>query len=447
MDRFIAGIPRRSALTGLGAVAAALVLAACSAPGGSASAAATSGPVSTDVGSGKITLSILVDTPGVAGTEKLGALFTQKYPNVTIKVSGDEFTNLISNASRTLSSGTVPDITRTSLGVLVKDNLLQPLDGYAKLYGWDRWPASQFASSRSNAKGSERGTGSLYAVGNGYGLTGVYYNKKILKKIGASVPATLADFEKSMAKAKSAGYAGIVTNGKDGGVAYPLQNLAIDYGGVAAISDWTNGKAGASVKTPAMIKAAQTIQDWSDAGYLVSGVNSLDTTSAPAEFAKGKSLFYTSGNWQAPSLQKSMGSDVGFMLFPAQSASQPQYAMSASESLVIPAKAEHKDAAAAFLNFIQTDSRARQITVDDFGLAPGGAAGAETPDAVGVVKDTLTAFAAAVKKDAVVDFLGNSTTSMSLTLIPQTQLLVTGKTTPAAFAAKLQSEYANQTGQ
>lgn len=426
------------------AAASAAVLAGC-APGASGGSSSAS-PVSTDLGSAKITLSILIDTPGVEGMKQFGADFTKKYPNVTVQVSSTDFTSLIGNAPRTLSSGDVPDVTRANLGNLVKDKLILPLDAYAKAYGWDTWSQSQFDSSRSNAAGTVRGEGSLYAVGNGYGLTGVYYNKDLLQKLGGSVPKTLDDFEALLEKAKAAGDIGIVTNGKDGGIAYPLQNLAIDYGSASAINDWTFNKPGATIDTDAMKKAAQTIADWGAKGYFDPNVNSLDTTAAPTEFEQGNALFYTSGNWQAPGLDKAMPGKVGFMLFPSASASDPQYAMSASESLVIPAKAKHKDAAAAFLNFIQTDAAARQITVDQFGLAPAGPNDASTPKAAGLVQDTLTAFTSAVAKNGLVDFLANATTGMTNTIIPETQLLVTGRTSASDFAAKVQSDYTSQLG-
>lgn len=436
---------RRSRLLAAAAAtgAALVVLAGCSAPG-SSTASGSSQSASKDLGSDKITLSVLIDTPGVEGIKQLGAAFHKAHPNVTISVTGEAFTDLDANAPRTLASAKVPDIMRVHVGTLVKDKLLTPLDDYSKLYGWNKWPQSQFQSERQNNAGTVRGEGPLWVIGNGYGLTGVYYNKKILDQLGGGEPKTLDDFTALLKKAKDAGLSGIVTNGKDGGLAYPLQNLAIDYGTAGKISDWVFNKPGSSIDTPAMVKAAQTIQDWSNDGYFVSDVNGLDTTTAPTEFAKGQSLFYTSGNWQAPGLNKSMPGNVGFMLFPSAKASDPVYAMSASESLAIPAHAKNKNAAAAFLNFVQTDKKARQITVDHFGLAPAGPSGASTPTADGVVADTLTAFGKAVSSNGLVDFLANSTSSMSQTITPETQLLATNRTTPDAFAQKLQSDYETQ---
>ncbi len=47
-----------------------------------------------------------------------------------------------------------------------------------------------------------------------------------------------------------------------------------------------------------------------------------------------------------------------------------------------------------------------------------------------------------LESDGLVDFMSNSTASMHAnTLIPQTQLLVAGKTSPAEFSAAIQKDY------
>ena len=60
----------------------------------------------------------------------------------------------------------------------------------------------------------------------------------------------------------------------------------------------------------------------------------------------------------------------------------------------------------------------------------------------------MTAFQQLLKSDGLVDFMANATASIAVnTLQPQTQLLLAGKTTPAAYAAKLQSDYESSLGQ
>ncbi len=197
-------------------------------------------------------------------------------------------------------------------------------------------------------------------------------------------PGTLAQFEQLLAKAKSAGLQPIVINGKDGGSVYPLQNLLMDYASdIQAVQDWNFAKLGATINTAATVKAATTLQQWGRAGYLPSDVSTIDQTQAPASFIKGGGVFFPSGNWQAPGLDKAAAGNFGFFLFPPNDVGGRSYAMTASDTLGIAAKSPHADVAAAFLNFIQTDPQARQDTVNLGGIVPAGPASVPAPSAPG----------------------------------------------------------------
>src|SRR5690349_794071 len=173
---------------------AALLLAACAPGGNSEAGPAPSKPVSTGVGSQPVTLRLLVNSGvDVPFYTALGELFHAKYSNVTVKVDNQDYATLTTNVAHILAGSTAPDIVRVSqLGNLIEDHLLTNLDPYAKAYGWDKWPQSQFATTRVGPDGKQRGTGSLYAVGPGFGLTGVYYNKALAQRIGMSRPPATA---------------------------------------------------------------------------------------------------------------------------------------------------------------------------------------------------------------------------------------------------------------
>ncbi|MEU0563157.1 extracellular solute-binding protein [Dactylosporangium sp. NPDC006015] len=435
------------------AAAAALLLAACAPGGNSEAGPAPSKPVSTGIGSEPVTLKLLV-TSGVDVPfyTALGKLFHAKHSNVTVKVESQDYAALTTTIARTLAGNNVPDLVRVpQLGNLTKDHLLISLDPYAQAYGWNEWPQSQFASTRVAADGRQRGTGSLYAAGAGFGLTGVYYNKALAQRIGMTrPPATVAEFEQLLAKAKDARLQPIMINGKDGGSVYPLQNLVMSYAGDArAVQDWNYAKPGASIDTAATVKAATTLQRWGQAGYLPADVNDIDQTRAPAEFIKGNGVFFPSGNWQAPGLDKTGPGQFGFFLFPPGVAGGPSYAMTAVANLGIPAKSPNADVAAAFLDFVQTDQQARQETVTLGGLVPAGPSDAPAPTAPegSAVAATVSAFQELLKSNGLVGFMADATASIHVnSLIPQTQLLLAGKTTPEAFAAKVQSDYERDLG-
>ena len=110
---------------------------------------------------------------------KLSEEFTKQFPNVTWDIKQDQFTNLMTATPRLLSGDNPPDLIRLpSMVSLVKDGLLKNLDDYATAFGWDKWPAAQLAQNRVAEDGT-RGSGSLYAMGLNYSLTGVFYNKEL----------------------------------------------------------------------------------------------------------------------------------------------------------------------------------------------------------------------------------------------------------------------------
>lgn len=431
--------------------AASSAAASAPAPASTSVAASASAPAAsaTGVGTAPVTLQIMVTTPDVALYTALGAAFHAKYSNVTVKVSSQDYNSLVTNAPRLISGGDVPDLIRlASFGNLVKDNLITDLDPYAAAYGWDQWPQSQFASTRIASNGTQRGTGALYGVGPGFGLTGVYYNKALTAQIGMTTPpATLAAFEQLLAKAKTAGLLPIMINGKDGGQIFPLQNLDMDFaGGTQQVENWIYDTPGATINTPATVQAATTLQQWAKDGYFPSDVTSIDQTEAPSDFESGKGVFFPSGNWQAPGLDKSAPGRFGFFLFPPNTAGGSFSAMTATDLLAIPTKSKNAAIAAAFLNFVQVDPGARQDTLTLGGVVPAGPADAVAPTATAgsVVDATVSSFQQLVKSNGLADFLANATASIQVnTLLPQSQLLMAGKTSPPAFATKLQSDYAS----
>jgi raffinose/stachyose/melibiose transport system substrate-binding protein len=404
------------------------------------------------VGTAPTTLSILVSTPDVPLFSALGKAFHAMYGNVTVDVTSQDFNTLVTNTPHILSGSDVPDIVRiASFGNLVTDRLLTNLDPYAAAYGWDKWPQSQFASTRVGADGKQRGTGGLYGVGPGFGLTGIYYDKALAKRIGMTdPPATLAEFEQLLGKAKSTGLLPILINGEDGGTVYPLQNLQMDYAGSPqAVQTWNYDMPGANIDTSATIKAAATLQQWSKEGYFSPAVNSVDQTHAPADFASGQGVFFPSGNWQAPGLDKAGNGKFGFFLFPPLQQGGAFTAMTAADTLAVTAKAKHVAVAAAFLNFIQTDPTARNDAVSLGGIVPAGPAGAAVPPAPAgsAVSATVAAFQQLLRSNGLVDFMANATASIEVnTLLPQTQLLLAGKTSPSAFATKIQTDYESDLG-
>ena len=462
---------RAEALPSAASIAAmvitAILVAACAAPGAvSPSPAASSAPTTAataaassvapsastaaagpSCGSDPVVLNAYFET-GFDLPFKLSEEFTKQFPNVTWKISQDQFTNLMSATPRLLSGDNPPDLIRLpSMVGLVKDGLLKNLDDYATAYGWDKFPAAQLAQNRVGTDGT-RGSGSLYAMGLNYSLTGAFYNKKLAQQIGMTgPPKTVAEFEDLLAKAKTAGLLPIMAwnaTASGGGLAFPLQNLMAAYGPTQPINDWIFQKPDATIDTPTNLTAAQHLEQWVKAGYFPKDANATEYTDANARFGKGEGVFMFNGDWQNAVYDKDLAGNVGFFVFPPGESGGSLAAMSAPLTYGIADKAKNADCAAAFFNWVATNETARQIDVAVGGSNPGGPTDLAVPPAAAgsVTNDTLAAGADVAKDNGAMDFIANATGSIfAQGWTPELQKMIGGKQDAAGLLKAVQAEY------
>jgi raffinose/stachyose/melibiose transport system substrate-binding protein len=469
-----ASMTRHRTIRGPGILAAALaIIAGACAPGATvappASTTATSAPA--------VSASTAVSAPASAaaagptcGTDpvvlyayfetgfdipfKLSEEFTKQFPNVTWNISQDQFSNLMTSTPRLLAGDNPPDLIRLPTMVsLVKDNLLKNLDDYVTAFGWDKWPAAQLLQNRVAPDGT-RGSGSLYAAGLNYSLTGVFYNKKLATQIGMTEPPkTVAEFEDLLAKAKAASLQPIMAwnaSASGGGLAFPLQQLMAAYGPTQPINDWIFQKPGATIDTPTNLTAAQHLGQWITAGYFPKDANAIEYTDANARFAKGEGVFMFNGDWQDAAYDKDAPGNIGFFTFPSATAGGSVAAMSAPLTYGIAAKAKHADCAAFFLNWVATNAAARQVDVNVGGSNPGGPTDLAIPPAAAgsIINDTLAAGGDVAKSNGAMDFIANATgTIFAKGWTPELQKMIGGKQTPEGLLKAVQAEYAKELAQ
>ena len=235
----------------------------------------------------KVTFETGWDMPRTADRE-----FTKQFPNVTWDISMEQFANLITTTPLLLASDNPPDLIRLpTMTSFAQDGLLKNMDDYATAFGWDKWPVPQINQNRLDANWI-RGSGTLYAMGLNYSMTGIFYNKKLAAQIGMTEPPkTVAELEDLFAKAKAAGLQPIMEWGsaKSGmGLAFPLQNLMAAYGPVGPINDWIFQKPGATIDTPTNLLAAQHLEQWIKAGYFPPDINAIEYTDAADRFGRGE---------------------------------------------------------------------------------------------------------------------------------------------------------------
>jgi raffinose/stachyose/melibiose transport system substrate-binding protein len=377
--------------------------------------------------------------------------FTRQFPNVTWDISMEQFANLITTTPMLLASDNPPDLIRLpTMVTFAQDGLLKNLDDYATAFGWSDWPVPQINQNRLDENWI-RGSGTLYAMGLNYSMTGVFYNKELAAQIGMTEPPkTVAEFEALLAAAKAAGLQPIMEWGsaKSGmGLAFPLQNLMAAYGPVGPINDWIFQKPGATIDTPTNLIAAQHLQDWIEKGYFPPDINAIEYTDAASRFGKGEGVFTFNGDWQNGGYDADMPGNVGFFLFPPAEAGGGYAAMSAPLTYGIAANAKHADCAAFFFTWAATNETARQINVDGMGSNPGGPADASVPTvAAGSV--TIDTLAAGPMLSGAMDFIANATSSIfAQGWTPELQKMVAGEQDAAGLLKAVQAEYEREISQ
>jgi raffinose/stachyose/melibiose transport system substrate-binding protein len=382
---------------------------------------------------------------------KLSEEFTKQYPNVSWDIKQDQFTNLINETPRLLSGDNPPDLIRLPTMVsFAKQGLLKNLDDYATAFGWDEWPVTQLNQNRVADDGT-RGSGSLYAMGFNYSLTGIFYNKELAAQIGMTEPPkTLAEFEDLLAKAKEADLLPIMQWGsaKSGmGLAFPLQALMASVGPVEPINDWIFQKPNATIDTESNLTAAEHLEQWIKDGYFPPDINAIEYTDANARFGKGEGVFIFNGDWQNAGYDTDMPGNVGFFLMPPAEADGSPAAMSAPLTYGIAAKAKNADCAAFFFNWVATNDEARQINVTIGGSNPGGPSGLEMPAVTegSVTNETLAAGVVVGEAGTSMDFIANATSAIfAQGWTPELQKMVGGKQDAAGLLEAVQAEYERQ---
>lgn len=441
---------RRAAALAVASTAAVTVLALSGcAPGASAPTATTPTDVSTELTSEDVTLTI-ADETGFPVTDKLTAEFTKQHPNVTFEITRDTFQNLTANAPKLLASNEPPDLIRLpTIGDTVKDGLIANLDPYFDAYGWDAWPASQLAPLRMSEDGV-RGSGSLYQLGLGYSITGIFMNTALAEQLGIEEPPqTLAELEEDLALAKEAGIVPIVAGDKDGVVNFVVQAAMNQYADKDEFLSWMFNEPGATYATEGNIEGAELVEKWAKAGYFEEDINAVDYFTFVTRFSEGGGLFTFNGNWEAANYQKALGSDVSFSLVPPAEEGGDHVAMGAANSFSVAAKSDNLDEIVYFLDWIHTDPAARQIIVDVTGASPGGDPALEQPtvESGSLIEQALAMAAQIGEEDGQVDFMANTTAGIySGSIIPESQLLVTGKITGEEFVQRVQAFYESEIG-
>jgi raffinose/stachyose/melibiose transport system substrate-binding protein len=418
--------------------------------GGAALAGADASHASGGRASGiTLTLVDIETSTGPAGAIKdLIKAYEAKVPNVTITQKVVAYANYRTSIKLQASSSNAPDIIEGDVGPggviasLAQANLLAPLDTYAAKYGWRKTYGPLTRELQLPLKGKGVGTGPIWGV-PGFGeMLGVFYNKTLLAKLHAPVPTTFAQFEKTLADAKAAGITPITIGGLD---QWPWSHfydlLADHFASTRAQIDWFEGRPGASIDNPAMIKAGEKLQEWYKASYFESGANGVSDSDAAARFSHGKSLYKIDGPWASAGYEQALGSKLGFFLMPSDKAG----ALAPSTGWVgwvfaVAKKSKHPAEAAGFLNFIAS-AEGRAITLKNKTLParPGPAAGVPPRSVLATI---IKLYTAQLAKSTLVPYLDVAYPQAAPhDILANSQKLAAGKMSPAEYVRNQQQAW------
>lgn len=427
-------------------VAMAALLAGCM-PGTTAGTAGNSvkaTTVATDPAKmGKVRLNVLdYFSGGVDNTWMNGVVsaFEHKYPNITIKRTSMAWGDVMASLPLKLKSANPPDIVPAnngwqSLGTLVRGGLVLNLDNYAKAYGWKTsFPQSILSEHEFSPDGTQMGVGSMFGTPVARAsLIEVYYNRNLLKQIGAGVPHTFTDFQADLAKAKSAGITPISLGNVDqAGITEPLYSLMDALGSQTNISNFTYSQGATKIADTGFPQAVSSLKQWADKGYLTKDFGGVAAADAAQNFVNGQGLFHFNYSGSLP-LKPGQSKNFGSFVLPRSDGSKPVTTASSATNFSISAKSENADAAAAFLDFA-AGAQAAQTAVQD-GTMP-----LLHPDVKAPAGDPLFADDVAIAQQITTDgtsvpYLDWSTPTLLDTINRGMQDMLAGKSSPSAVVS------------
>ncbi len=429
-----------------------LSLAACSAPGATQEAedAGTTAAIETDPSKlGEVTLS-LWDAESLSGQaaqfEQLVQGFQDKYPNIHIKRNSQSFEDMKLTLPMAVSDTNPPDVVqanngRNDMGAFVEAGLLTDLTPYAEAFGWNkRFPETVLKNSSYSSDGTVFGAGNVYGLSQMGELVGVYYNKKKLDALGLSVPETWEDFEAALKVAHDGGETALVLGNSEGWPAgHTLGALLGAYADAKAVTTLGMGNPGETWKRDDTLRAVETMRAWVDAGYYNEGVNGQDDETVATAFAKGTGVFYIAGTWQVALLDELNQGGIGFIAPPAPKGGQMATLGGSSQPYAITARSKHKDAAAAFIDYITSDE-AMQVLWSTGNIPVVGASELATDDSL--LSQAARAFNSVATQGTLLPYLDWSTPSFGdEAMTPRLQDLLAAKITAPAVIDAFEANY------
>ncbi|HEY7206754.1 MAG TPA: extracellular solute-binding protein [Gaiellaceae bacterium] len=316
--------------------------------------AASKSPKRTGALSGSLT--VMENWTGAEGTAFQAVIdgFKAKNSGVDIKLVQVPFNQTQAQLAQQFAAGTGPDVAVALPGIVrdfSKSGLLMNLDDL-----WSKWISSgQYNRSlRAIAQGSDKHTDSIIFKGNVNAL--VWYEPKVMRKLGLKVPKTWPQFIAGLNKAKKAGATPFEVGGAD---QWPLTQwvdpIILRVAGAKAFNALERGQI--PWNTPSIVKSFRVLGGLIK-NYWSPNSLSLKFSDEVCAWANGKVLFDNQGafvNLIAPSQCNSKlkpGRDYSFFLMPKYNAKAPLGQFVSGDLFVGNAHTKNPEAAKALLTYL-----------------------------------------------------------------------------------------------
>jgi multiple sugar transport system substrate-binding protein len=253
------------------------LLAACGSSSSSPSSSATLGPNT----SGSLTVWHYSTSNDVKTVQDYTALFTKKYPKVTVNLQYVEFSETPKRAIAAAAAKSGPDVFiygGNEVNAMYKAGVFRSIDSYWSSYA----DKAQFPDGVITKFG-----GKVYGVKGYVNLTGLWYNKDILTDVGVEPPKTFDETTALFAKIAAKGKTPIALTGQP-----------TDQGDWTAFP-WLSGF-GFSYPSPDQTAIENTyslVNEWARKGYLPKEAVTWGQAETFNRFAVGDVAFMENGNW------------------------------------------------------------------------------------------------------------------------------------------------------
>lgn len=391
--------------------------------------------------------------------------FLARHPDLEFERTIRPLKELTTMVLAAVPTGNVPDIMlinngETMMGPLQRGGYVVPLDSYAEQYGWidNLFSASLWDRNRYSPDGLVMGEGDLLAVSFDGELVGVFYNKDIFRELGIEIPSSLPEFEESMDKMLENGvdpiaYAGL-TDYRFFHLFAAIQcSYLAEAMGADAAQEYLNDIAlrwseERSLINEANIKAAEAMQRWAQAGYLMEGFEGIGGNDDLALFLAGEAAMFVQGSWFSTEIANA-DFEVGFFLFPplVKGGELPPQTGGITTPIGIPANAANPDLSAEFLDILIASEKNLEIQLANAILPAVVPVDLEHFEKEKIIEkdtvyhDLLVAWNQVNEVDRVAPYFDWTTPTMWDTLIEAGRSLLAGRITGEQFIEQIEEDY------